>query len=110
MGFIQNEYEIVVLVAMQPLLCLAKDVSFNRAKQHVLQHGVVRDQDIWTMLVDFMSSQQFGIAQLGLQTFCPIVITTYFPDILSGSLFLFFDFVRRIERSNVFARPLAFLL
>src|SRR5437867_7353714 len=62
------------------------------------------------MLLDFMSRQQFGIAWLRFQPFRPILVATYLAYVLSRSLFLFFNFVRRIERLEVFAWPLAFLL
>src|SRR5436190_21867299 len=95
---------------MQPLLCLTEDVSLNWAKQHVFQHGVVCDQDVRAMLLDFMPRQQFGIAWLRFQPFRPIPVATYLAYVLSRPLFLFFSFVRRIERLEVFTWPLTFLL
>ncbi|OBA46533.1 hypothetical protein A5789_04130 [Nocardia sp. 852002-51101_SCH5132738] len=61
MSFIENEEELVSSVGLQPLPGLVENWTFDRAKQHVFQHRIVRDQNVWRGELHFVTSKQLSI-------------------------------------------------
>ena len=109
----------LVAVLREPLCGLRKDRAFERPHQHVLEHRVVRDQDVWSMtgcraaaVNHLLSRQQLAVAWLGVQAPIPVVPGVGLAGLLSRLIDLLLFEVLRVESVELLrrmpAQPLEF--
>ena len=62
-GLVDDEEEALVRVLLQPLARAIEDGPLERAHQHVLEHRVVRDEDVGRRLVDLVPREEFRVVR-----------------------------------------------
>ena len=61
MGFVYDEQESFIGIFGKPVAGVVENRSLKRPHQHVLEHGIVSDKNVWRSGMHFMTCYEFRI-------------------------------------------------